>query len=42
MGITRNGCKTELQVNYDKLKVKYVVTKLIVEDTHRLVEQHET
>lgn len=42
MGITRNGCKADLQVNYDKLKVKYVVTKLIIEHTHPLVEQHET
>ncbi|XP_024042833.1 protein FAR1-RELATED SEQUENCE 7-like [Citrus clementina] len=41
-GITRNGCKAELRVNYDKLKGKYVVTKFIFYHTHRLVEPHET
>ncbi|XP_024039414.1 protein FAR1-RELATED SEQUENCE 5-like [Citrus clementina] len=41
-GITRNGCKAELRVNYDKFKGKYVVTKFVFEHTHRLVEPHET
>ncbi|ESR36841.1 hypothetical protein CICLE_v10029941mg, partial [Citrus x clementina] len=41
-GISRNGCKVELRVNYDKLKGKYVVTKLVVKHTHPLVELHET
>ena len=41
-GITRNGCKAELRVNYDKLKWKYVVTKFVFYHTHRLVEPHET
>ena len=41
-GITCNGCKAELHVNYDKLKGKYVVTKFVFEHTHGLVEPHET
>ena len=41
-GITRNGCKAELRVNYDKFKGKYVVTKFVFEHTHRLVKPHET
>ncbi|KAK9225100.1 hypothetical protein WN943_010141 [Citrus x changshan-huyou] len=41
-GITRNGCKAELCVSYEKLKGKYVVPKFIFEHTHCLVESHET
>ncbi|XP_052296958.1 protein FAR1-RELATED SEQUENCE 5-like [Citrus sinensis] len=41
-GITRNGWKAELRVNYDKLKGKYVVTKFVFEHTYLLVELHET
>ena len=41
-GISRNGCKAEFRVNYDKLKWKYVVIKFIIEHTHPLVEMYET
>ena len=41
-GISRNGCKAEFRVNYDKLKGKYVLTKFVVEHTHPLIELHET